>query len=79
VIVLATHIWVWWVDQNARLTPSQLRHLQDNQAGGLGISAISCWEVAKLIEVGRLELLRTVNNWIRVALWLRRASTNAHC
>lgn len=67
-IVLDTHIWVWWVDQNARLTPSQLRHLQDNQAGGLGISAISCWELAKLVEVGRIELSCPVNDWIKQAL-----------
>ena len=67
-IVLDTHIWVWWVDQNPRLTPGQLRHVQDNQAGGLGISAISGWEVAKLVEVGRLEFSCTVGDWLKQAL-----------
>lgn len=35
---------------------------------GLGISAISCWEVAKLIECGRLALPHPVDQWLRQAL-----------
>ena len=67
-IVLDTHIWVWWVDGNARLTQSQLQHLRTGEATGLGVSVISCWEVAKLVEVERLALSHPVRNWVEQAL-----------
>ena len=37
---------------------------------GFGVSVISCWEVAKLVEVGRLELSVPVTQWIERALAL---------
>ena len=55
-IVLDTHIWVWWVDDNTRLTQKHRDWIQQYQSQGLGISIISCWEVAKLVEMGRLTL-----------------------
>ena len=33
-----------------------------------GISVISCWEVAKLVEYGRLKLDRAVGLWLESAL-----------
>ena len=35
---------------------------------GLGVSIISCWEVAKLVEYGRLKLPRDVAEWLGTAL-----------
>ena len=67
-IVLDTHIWVWWVDGNARLTTRQLELIQRYAPEGLGVSIISCWEVAKLVEVGRLVLSYPVQDWIAQAL-----------
>jgi PIN domain nuclease of toxin-antitoxin system len=49
-IVLDTHVWVWWVHADPRLTPEFQRTLDAHEQAGLGVSAISCWEVAKLIE-----------------------------
>jgi PIN domain nuclease of toxin-antitoxin system len=68
VILLDTHIWVWWVHDDPQLTMSQRQHLQDNEATRLGVSVISCWEVAKLVEVGWLTLPRLVGDWMRQAL-----------
>jgi PIN domain nuclease of toxin-antitoxin system len=34
------------------------------------VSAISCWEVAKLVQVGRLSLDRPVLEWIEAATTL---------
>lgn len=34
----------------------------------MGVSIISCWEVAKLVEKGRLTLNRPVADWISAAL-----------
>jgi PIN domain nuclease of toxin-antitoxin system len=67
-IVLDTHIWVWWVHGDARLTPTQSAHLRANEKTGLGVSVISCWEVAKLVDVGRLILPQAVLDWTNQAL-----------
>jgi len=67
-IVLDTHIWVWWVDDNARLTEQQRGWIQSYQPQGLGVSIISCWEVAKLVEYGRLALQCPVEEWVEQAL-----------
>lgn len=55
-ILLDTHIWIWWVDGSSKLTAAQTKILQENESQGLGVSIISCWEVAKLLEYQRLAL-----------------------
>jgi PIN domain nuclease of toxin-antitoxin system len=67
-IVLDTHIWVWWVHGDKRLTTQQNQRLQQYESQGLGVSAISCWEVAKLVEYGRLMLPCPVGDWMTQAL-----------
>ncbi len=66
--VLDTHVWIWWVNGSDRLTAVQQRVLDAGSTDGLGVSAISCWEVAKLVEKRRLDLDRPVLDWIRIAL-----------
>jgi PIN domain nuclease of toxin-antitoxin system len=41
-IILDTHIWVWWVQNDARLTTQHRQWIQDYESDGLGISIISC-------------------------------------
>jgi PIN domain nuclease of toxin-antitoxin system len=68
VILLDTHIWVWWVSRPDRL---QSRHRELLELGVdrvFGVSVISCWEIAKLVEYGRLKLDRTVGLWMESAL-----------
>ncbi len=67
-ILLDTHVWVWWVHGDARLPPNYQAYVQAHEAQGLGVSAISCWEVAKLVERGRLGLPYPVGQWLRLAL-----------
>lgn len=67
-IVLDTHVWVWWVHGDKRLTPSQAAVIEDAETDAIGVSAISCWEVAKLVERGRLGLPRSVEEWLGLAL-----------
>ncbi len=67
-IVIDTHIWVWWVHGDANLTQQQLTWLQQYESQGLGVSAISCWEVAKLVEYNRLALPCPVDDWMTQAL-----------
>jgi len=68
VIVLDTHVWVWWVHGDERITASQVSVIEDAESDVIGVSAISCWEVAKLLERGRLELSRPLEEWIGLAL-----------
>lgn len=63
-IVLDTHIWVWWVHNNAQLPQHYYQYIQQQEGKGLGISIISCWEVAKLVERGRLILPYPVEEWL---------------
>ncbi len=67
-IVLDTHIWVWWVHDDAHLPRAYRQRLQDGEKEGLGISAISCWEVAKLVEKKRLILPLPLDEWFDQAL-----------
>lgn len=67
-ILLDAHIWVWWVSRPERL---QSRHRDLLELGAdrvFGVSIISCWEVAKLVEYGKLKLDRTVGLWMESAL-----------
>ena len=67
-IVLDTHIWVWWVANSNHLTPSQQKHIQNHQDSGIGISIISCWEIAKLAEKEKLVLSCPVEDWLNTAI-----------
>jgi PIN domain nuclease of toxin-antitoxin system len=67
-IILDTHIWIWWVDENPKLLPQNLEIIQAHQAGGLGISIISCWEIAKLVEKDKLNFDCPVEEWLKLAL-----------
>lgn len=65
-MVLDTHIWIWWVSGSSQLHPKHIAAI--NNAGLLYINTISCWEVAKLVELNRLVLSMDVLNWLQIAL-----------
>ncbi|HYX71601.1 MAG TPA: type II toxin-antitoxin system VapC family toxin [Nitrososphaera sp.] len=67
-IVLDTHIWVWWVHNDSQLSEQQRMLIQENEAQVLGINVISCWEIAKLVEYDRLTLPCSVSDWFEKAL-----------
>lgn len=67
-IVLDTHIWIWWVHGNVQLPQTHQVYLQTQEEQGLGVSIISCWEVAKLVENRRLALPVPVAEWLDQAL-----------
>jgi PIN domain nuclease of toxin-antitoxin system len=67
-IVLDTHIWVWWVHRDPQLPAAQAAYLNTHAAQGLGVSVFSCWEVAKLSSLGRLVLTNPISDWLTFAL-----------
>jgi len=68
VIVLDTHVWVWWVHDETQLPENYRASIQAHETDGLGVSVISCWEVAKLVEYKRLILPIPVAEWLDQAL-----------
>jgi PIN domain nuclease of toxin-antitoxin system len=68
VIILDTHVWVWGVDGGTQLPADYRALLQTEAVNGLGVCAISCWEVAKLVELGRLQLTVAAASWLTLAL-----------
>jgi PIN domain nuclease of toxin-antitoxin system len=67
-IILDTHIWIWWVDDHPKLSPQNRDIIQAHQTSGLGISIISCWEIAKLVEKNRLTFECSIEEWLELAL-----------
>ncbi len=67
-IVLDTHIWIWWVQGDAQLPANYSTYIQEHELDGLGLSVISCWEVAKLVEYNKLQLPYPVSDWLSQAL-----------
>ena len=67
-IILDTHIWIWWIDDNQKLTQQHRQWIQQYQSQGLGVSLISCWELAKLVEKNKLNLSIGVDEWINTSL-----------
>jgi PIN domain nuclease of toxin-antitoxin system len=67
-LLLDTHIWVWWVQGDTQLPPTYQNYLQVHEANGLGVSVISCWEVAKAVQLGRLSFQIPVGDWLTKAL-----------
>jgi PIN domain nuclease of toxin-antitoxin system len=65
VIVLDTHAWVWWVNSPKLLSRPAIRAVDDAaKRHELFVSTISAWEMAMLVEKGRLELTMDIRDWI---------------
>lgn len=64
-IVLDTHVWVWWVSHSREL-PRPLRRLIDREAAAhpVNVSCVSAWEIAMLAKKGRLQLTMPADDWI---------------
>jgi PIN domain nuclease of toxin-antitoxin system len=67
-IVLDTHVWVWWVHGDELLTTTQAETIQANETDIIGVSAICAWEIAKLVQYNRLELPCSLAQWFDEAL-----------
>jgi PIN domain nuclease of toxin-antitoxin system len=65
-IVLDTHVWLWWFDAPQRLSEAAREAI--DHAPSLGVSTLSAWEMAMLVVRGRISLDRGVGPWVRQAL-----------
>ena len=64
--VLDTHAWIWWMSDPDRLSRRAAAAIRS--ARQLGVSAISCWEFARLVARRRIAIDRGPLDWIRGAL-----------
>lgn len=65
-IVLDTHVWLWWISNPEKLSTDASLAIQEAvREDSVIISSISTWEVALLVEKGRLELTIDIRDWIR--------------
>jgi PIN domain nuclease of toxin-antitoxin system len=65
VIVLDTHVWLWWTEGGDRLAPGA-RHRIDSESDRR-VSAISLLEIATACARGRLLLRPTPEQWLAQA------------
>jgi PIN domain nuclease of toxin-antitoxin system len=70
-VLLDTHVLVWLLAGNPRLGTEAQRLIREAaQADLLHLSAISPWEIAVLVQKGRLVLEQDVGEWVKAALAL---------
>ncbi|MBL7649531.1 MAG: type II toxin-antitoxin system VapC family toxin [Candidatus Hydrogenedentes bacterium] len=67
-ILLDTHVWVWWVQGGGELSPKAIEFLDGAVESGIGVHVISCWEVAMLHAGNRLSLPCHLDEWLDQAL-----------
>jgi len=65
-IVIDTHILVWWVSGDKSLSKSARKAINQTLASDseVIVSSISAWEISMLIEKGRLVLSMDVASWL---------------
>lgn len=64
-IVLDTHTLVWWVSGDPLLSKRARTAIEREQPDGdIIVSSISAWEIAMLVERGRLVLSMDVGSWL---------------
>lgn len=68
-ILLDTHVWLWAMSDDSRLSSTFQTRLKRSLANGnVIISPMSVWEVGMLVSKGRIEIDMDVEEWIESAL-----------
>jgi PIN domain nuclease of toxin-antitoxin system len=66
-LVLDTHAWVWWLSKPEKLSRKQRASIDRARTRGsdtLLLSIVSGWEVALLVQGGRLRLPVQLESWL---------------
>lgn len=66
-ILLDTHVWVWWIQNDPRMGVCT-SILDAARVADVAVSAVSCWEVAVLHARGRLVLDGSLDEWLDAGL-----------
>jgi len=64
-ILLDTHIWIWFLSNPEKLSSQARKAVEDNmEKGSLLISSISVWEIAVLNAKNRLHFSIPLKDWV---------------
>ncbi len=61
-IVLDTHVWLWWNSEPDKLSPTAAAAIEGTEE--IGVCPISCWELSMKVARGRLILDRQIQAWV---------------
>jgi PIN domain nuclease of toxin-antitoxin system len=65
IALLDTHVVLWWFERSTRLSRAQQRMLaRSNDDRPLGVADTSLWEIALLVEAGRVRLALPLDEWL---------------
>ena len=70
-LLLDTHTFLWFIDDDPRLSPTAVRHIQDPDERVL-VSVVSAWEIVIKQGTGKLTLERAITE-----LWPESLAKNA--
>lgn len=66
-IVLDSHIWFWWINlEHHRMSSTMLAEIENSSQ--VGVSPVSCYELALAHRRGRLALPLPIRDWFALAL-----------
>ncbi|POQ98379.1 twitching motility protein PilT [Alkalispirochaeta sphaeroplastigenens] len=65
-IILDTHIWIWWINQDKNyLKPRWKEVIQSTEK--VAVSSISLFEICWLVHHGRIEITIPLDDWLSEA------------
>lgn len=67
-IILDTHIFVWWNQSDPKLTNYHYQAIEQERSSGLRVCTISLIEIARLVSTGRIVLPVPIQEWFDIAL-----------
>jgi PIN domain nuclease of toxin-antitoxin system len=74
-VLVDTHILLWWFENPKRLSAGQKRLLDRAGEGQeVGVSDVTLWEIALLLERGRIRLALPLDEWLARATASPRVS-----
>ncbi len=62
-VLLDTHVVIWWQAGGSRLSRAAAGAI--DRADVILVSPLTCWEIATLHRLGRIELDREPTSWVR--------------
>jgi PIN domain nuclease of toxin-antitoxin system len=68
-LFLDTHVLLWWVSKDGRLSATQRRAIsRESKRGPLLVAGITLWEIAMLNDLGRIRLDLPLREWLTRAV-----------
>ncbi|MDF3055752.1 MAG: hypothetical protein K0Q74_1659 [Gammaproteobacteria bacterium] len=70
-LLLDTHVWIWLMEGSVELSRKKQQMIDEAARHSIvGIAAISVWEMAMLVEKGRIKLEKPLLAWVQDSLAL---------